>query len=335
MSASSIRDHHINNVIVPYAKKVAKDFNLDFEEVKDSMMVVYNTNTPAKPKSAPTATHAPTAAAAAVKVEATSAPSKAAPAPVKAAPAPVKAAPAPVKATPAPTKVVKNEAESDDEEEEAEATQVSAPVKQKAQKAPKAPRAAKKPALGTCQGVCGNGKNCDKAGKEEHEGKPYCGVHIKQVSKATSNANAPSKPEKPEKAGLLKTIQEGPEVIDKILKKKFEVKLNAYGKYVHTETNIVFDKNSQKAMGNMLSGGTVGPLTDYQLSYCETENWLVDPSAIAAPLSKPKDKPTSTDDTESVEADVHEDDGGEGAAAVNGSEEDINVDDIDVGDLDL
>jgi hypothetical protein len=55
-----------------------------------------------------------------------------------------------------------------------------------------------------------------------------------------------------------------------------KVRKNKFGNYIDFNTNIVFEKNTSKVLGNQLDNGSIGPLTNDQIFICEKNNFIFD-----------------------------------------------------------
>ena len=113
------------------------------------------------------------------------------------------------------------------------------------------------------------GEDCTSSAKEEHEGKMYCGMHYKVVSKPPQQKVASTKTTKSssKNASDTKSVEFISNHLSKITENTSRViRRNKWGNYVDMNTNIVFDKESKKALGNQLDNGSIGSLTKDQIS---------------------------------------------------------------------
>lgn len=148
------------------------------------------------------------------------------------------------------------------------------------------------------------GEKCTTAGKHDHEGKNYCGTHYKMLTKE------PAKKEtKTTKTAAKKSVDEKTEkLVEKVIvKDKLNIRKNKFGNYCDVETNIVFDRDSKKALGNQLETGKIGPLTKEQISFCESKNLSFDPPEKAK-IVPPKVTASKKEEKSEDELSFNEDD---------------------------
>ena len=160
------------------------------------------------------------------------------------------------------------------------------------------------------------GKVCDIQAKNELNGKFYCSQHAKSEAKKMATTQTPPKETKTSKEDspntgeetVVKTVksktapktktdiktnadEKSKTLIEKITKDERKIKLNSFGNYVDAENNIIFDRDTGKALGNQHEDGKTEPLTKHQIDLCEMHNWLFDMPEIkksSFPVPPPK-----------------------------------------------
>lgn len=91
-----------------------------------------------------------------------------------------------------------------------------------------------------------------------------------------TNGAAPEK--KPLSTAAVPKKQVDPPVINKLQSaiQTVQIKKNAFGNFEHSETGLIFDKNSQKVIGRQSSGGKVDSLTDDDIELCNKYKFKYD-----------------------------------------------------------
>ncbi len=136
-----------------------------------------------------------------------------------------------------------------------------------------------------------NGTMCSAGAGHEVDGKMYCATHAKSVSNATQKPTKKSSTPAPKTKLSAKHAadENSKDLVNRLVKDNRNIKKNKWNNYVDHDTNIVFDKQTKKALGNQLSSGKIGPLTKEQMDACEMHHWAFD-----APKSETKAKSLPT-----------------------------------------
>jgi len=76
--------------------------------------------------------------------------------------------------------------------------------------------------------------------------------------------------EKPKNTKKKKNVKSNPTIIDHLVSKleKIEITKNEHGNYHHSNTNLVFDKETQKVVGKQLNNGEIQPIDAEMIDLC-------------------------------------------------------------------
>ena len=171
------------------------------------------------------------------------------------------------------------------------------------------------------------GDQCSSKGKNEHEGKMYCGTHIKLATKTEVKKSLTKSSKKIESDEKVKNL------IDTVINNKaaLHIRQNKYGNYMDMSTNIVFNKENKMAIGNQLDNGLIGPLTKEQIDICEQNNFPFIKEIKKDKIPSPPPKKEESD-SESDEEDIEDDKEEVEIIKEENNEEDVEDNEEDVED---
>lgn len=177
-----------------------------------------------------------------------------------------------------PKKVVKKaavkkieEPEDDDVEEYEEEIEVKKPKKA-------VKKSVAKSTVNKCPFVLTKGENagkpCGLNAKNEYKGKMYCGIHSKCMETAKDKPAVKKSAPKTKAQAKKVADSKSQKLVNKVTKKENTIlRVNEFGNLCDINTNIVWEENPKRVLGNQEEDGEIGELTEEQKQICEQNNW--------------------------------------------------------------